>query len=791
MIMSLATALVCCHAMGQVNVVDSQWIGPANSVWSSPANWLPSGVPQNTPMMQFNASIPPAASPRLDANVNLRELLVDSTASLTITPQRTIGVINRIVNHGLISRSGNGQGSLIKPLDADLLMEGTGIIESLAGETLVLKGDHSWNRVVNGAGHTIRGRVFIDSAFANLGTLAASGTVQFTVRSPSDSWESANLGTMEALSGATMRLDFGNVDNRGGLLVARSGGTLSIGAVVWGGVVRSQGTGFSQIGACGFRDVTIEGAARGQGTVSLAEALHNYATVTSVPGALMILGLETPEVRIDGPGIIEGATSPMTVVDGNGFRLVHEAQHTIRGALKTMELFLVNEGLMNATASGGMTIDLLGTTPESNRNSGVIRCSNGRPLVLRASMDNSGGQIIAGNGSTVGLAGSHLRGGELRSEGTGVFKTDASLTLEETTLNGPLMLDATGATLRLVGTVVNNSTVTVNAGSNLSTTKLDFPAPLCTLSGTGTLQTPNSVYAIATSTLGYHTLVNDAGHTIRGALRMRDLDFVNRGTVICDLSAGAEWDPSSTLRNEGLVHVTGSGKLTVLGGPFENRGVVRVDPGRELARTGDFSQNGGNLQVDGTLNLGGTGDVRVTAGHVEGCGVIQGDIWATGGVIAPGCPGGPLSVTGGADIGVGATLSIKISSPPDSNARLTCGGGVFVHGAVSVEVTPGFQPTPGHEFVIASGTSMTFAPSSLEIPPGAVLQVSPTDVRVVFLEVPSDSPAGDLNGDGVVNGADLGILLSNWGPCDACLSDLDGDGMVDGADLGQLLTAWS
>ncbi len=52
-------------------------------------------------------------------------------------------------------------------------------------------------------------------------------------------------------------------------------------------------------------------------------------------------------------------------------------------------------------------------------------------------------------------------------------------------------------------------------------------------------------------------------------------------------------------------------------------------------------------------------------------------------------------------------------------------------------------------------------------------------------------PAGDLNGDGIVNGADLGILLSSWGPCAGCAADLDGDGDVDGADLGILLAAWS
>ncbi len=46
----------------------------------------------------------------------------------------------------------------------------------------------------------------------------------------------------------------------------------------------------------------------------------------------------------------------------------------------------------------------------------------------------------------------------------------------------------------------------------------------------------------------------------------------------------------------------------------------------------------------------------------------------------------------------------------------------------------------------------------------------------------------DLNGDGVVDGADLGLLLNNWG--NSGLGDINGDGAVDGADLGLLLNNW-
>jgi len=50
---------------------------------------------------------------------------------------------------------------------------------------------------------------------------------------------------------------------------------------------------------------------------------------------------------------------------------------------------------------------------------------------------------------------------------------------------------------------------------------------------------------------------------------------------------------------------------------------------------------------------------------------------------------------------------------------------------------------------------------------------------------------GDLNGDGAVNGADIGIMLNGWGACgNPCPGDLDGNGSVNGADLGILLAAW-
>ncbi|MCA9291181.1 MAG: S8 family serine peptidase [Phycisphaerales bacterium] len=51
---------------------------------------------------------------------------------------------------------------------------------------------------------------------------------------------------------------------------------------------------------------------------------------------------------------------------------------------------------------------------------------------------------------------------------------------------------------------------------------------------------------------------------------------------------------------------------------------------------------------------------------------------------------------------------------------------------------------------------------------------------------------GDLDGDGLVDAADLAAMLAQWGPCPPpCAADLDDDGAVGASDLAILLAHWS
>lgn len=58
------------------------------------------------------------------------------------------------------------------------------------------------------------------------------------------------------------------------------------------------------------------------------------------------------------------------------------------------------------------------------------------------------------------------------------------------------------------------------------------------------------------------------------------------------------------------------------------------------------------------------------------------------------------------------------------------------------------------------------------------------------IECVDDSIPGDINGDGIVDGTDLSILLGYWG-LDTPDVDVNGDGVIDGTDLSIVLGYWT
>lgn len=121
--------------------------------------------------------------------------------------------------------------------------------------------------------------------------------------------------------------------------------------------------------------------------------------------------------------------------------------------------------------------------------------------------------------------------------------------------------------------------------------------------------------------------------------------------------------------------------------------------------------------------------------------------------------------------------------------------GTMVEFGLLAEAPVDFTLEPAGGTVLAAGDSIEVGVSIMNFaggkPVSAMLVVrrgdgAGTSASLELIEASSGSP--DLDGDGVVSGADLALLLGNFGGDG--LGDLDGSGEVDGADLAILLGAW-
>jgi hypothetical protein len=122
----------------------------------------------------------------------------------------------------------------------------------------------------------------------------------------------------------------------------------------------------------------------------------------------------------------------------------------------------------------------------------------------------------------------------------------------------------------------------------------------------------------------------------------------------------------------------------------------------------------------------------------------------------------------------------------------------------STSLPPGWRGTGAedpvtYEPVLPAGVTFRDVLSGVDaiafttLQPGMFFGFTDHSFRIDNIRITREvAPAGDLNGDWLVNGLDLTVLLAAWGPCAApCAADLDRDGTVGGLDLAALLASWS
>ncbi|MCP4833925.1 MAG: hypothetical protein GY895_04105, partial [Phycisphaera sp.] len=129
--------------------------------------------------------------------------------------------------------------------------------------------------------------------------------------------------------------------------------------------------------------------------------------------------------------------------------------------------------------------------------------------------------------------------------------------------------------------------------------------------------------------------------------------------------------------------------------------------------------------------------------------------------------------------------------------QATEGGGIYYFADAETDrlQLQGMTITGNTATKSGGGLKARFGNPGFEILDSVVCDNEPDSIDGPYLDLGGNDlcvcPA-DLNGDGVVGAADLGILLGAWGPCttDECLGDLNRDGDVDAADLGPLLGSY-
>jgi hypothetical protein len=115
--------------------------------------------------------------------------------------------------------------------------------------------------------------------------------------------------------------------------------------------------------------------------------------------------------------------------------------------------------------------------------------------------------------------------------------------------------------------------------------------------------------------------------------------------------------------------------------------------------------------------------------------------------------------------GVGYRATVWVSNVPlDLTRHLECAGvsapTLQIAHSVSDDGTTILASAGMQLYLVTGFTSVVFAPS-------------------------------DINEDGVTNGIDLAIVLSQWGPCTGiCSADINNDALVDGGDLASILGGW-
>jgi hypothetical protein len=436
------------------------------------------------------------------------------------------------------------------------------------------------NDTISGGGHLGDDQTGLDNQSG--GVIDGTGTSS-TMILDFGAYSALNAGLIEATGPAGLQIQNSTITNTGGTLKAVGanvglnlvnttivGGTL---LTTTGGVIETNGGNTATLNG-----VTIAAAStmlvNNNSTLDIANTITNKGTIS---------------LNTDGYNdVLQVTSSTVTLTGAGSVILSDQAANYIYGAAATDKLINVNNkisgsgqfgsnslvfdnqaaGVINATGTAnGLTIFAGAST-----NEGLIEDTGPAGLGINATTITNKGTILStGTGSLVNLYNNtDIIGGTLATAKTGVIGTNGGNTalLDGSTKTGAVTLTAASlfeinnnSTLDVLGSIVNDGTIQMNADGYSNDLVID--SPTVTLSGGGKL-TLNDVYSNRIyGAVGTDKLIN-VNNTISGSgqfgVNQLTVDNQTAGIINSTGTAGLTLQLTA-FTNEGLVEDTGVGGL--------------------------------------------------------------------------------------------------------------------------------------------------------------------------------------------------------------------------------------
>ena len=313
----------------------------------------------------------------------------------------------------------------------------------------------------------------------------------------------------------------------------------------------------------------------------------NNGTITVGPGnGLFLDGDVTPNqiVVLSGTGTVTMQSGSRFVgTPGTGATLVNQETIQGQGALGIGEIFIQNEGVINAV--GGT----LSTQPISMINAGTMAASSGATLQLANGVatpyDNTRGVIGALAGGTVQLDNGVYTGGELTTVKNGVIQLNNAAVLNSLTSKGNLLVSSG----TLEGTITNTGKIQVPSAGIL------FISGGVSLTGAGSVLLSGS----GTLTLlgGTDSLTNQ--QLIHGSGRIFQLPLTNMATIAGDSNGNTLTLAEGPITNKATLKASSGGTLTVETVVNNSAGTIQALDGSTVILF-NSTVNGGKLVTCGT-----------------------------------------------------------------------------------------------------------------------------------------------------------------------------------------------